>query len=289
MRDRLSASIVVNRPPTATSKRHKARDGLIAEEKQIQRSPTMAYSQPKSLLIESFCEGRYERLKPYVQYASVGDWAKMDALEVAELTPLPELRMLMAIFHRDLESRGLFTAPQQDFYGPGPALRTLNLSRAVTSKAFTSSGRTLATVLELSTQEQLEKLDAIDIRFCNLLDMDAEDVLALCLKAVGLGATRLIVDVSGNRFTPDAIPVFKDICLLQGVEHVFAPEVGHYGAQAELARLTPEALAKLIFVRHSQLAAQGWKNIVPDSSAAVVQNAHDTFYARYPTFAESRL
>ena len=245
---------------------------------------------PNLLTIESFCQGRYEHLKPYVKFATIKDWAKMEALEVAEVVPAKDgLKMLMAIFHRDLESQGLFTAPTQDFYGHGSLPRTLNLSRRVTSEAFTTSGATLQTFLASSTQKQLEELDAIDIRFCNLLDMDAGDVLALCREAVSLGANHLVVDISGNRFTPAAFPDLKAICLLDGVKYLFVPEIGHFDAKDQLAQLQPAVLEKLIFIRHAQLAGQGWKNILPDSSTALVGKTHDSFYSSYPAFAGFRM
>jgi hypothetical protein len=138
-------------------------------------------------------------------------------------------------------------------------------------------------------EKQLKNLDVIDIRFCNLMDMDADDILALCTRALSLGATRLIVDISGNRLTPEAIPVLADICLLDGVEYLFVPEVGQFGAKDELAKLSTSVLEKLIFIRHLHVKGSGWHTVVESTAHQLtVEMAHTSFYDSYPAFQSFR-
>lgn len=112
-------------------------------------------------------------------------------------------------------------------------------------------------------------LDLIDLRFCNLLDMDAEDVLALCrlTERDPEEEPKLVVDLSGNRFTPEATLLLADICLLDQVAYMYVPEVGCFGAKKRFSdpQLNACLFDKLIFIHKPQLNFDGWRSVVPEA------------------------
>jgi hypothetical protein len=83
--------------------------------------------------IIKFCTGRFKPLASFLEGVTLRDWTKFDAFDVADLVPV-ERRMLTAVLHRELATRGYFKGPSQDF--SETLFRTLDLRSAVTSKSF---------------------------------------------------------------------------------------------------------------------------------------------------------
>jgi len=237
--------------------------------------------------VHSFCIDRFESLKDVIDHCVlVKDWAKMEALEVAELVP-PKYKMMTAILHRELERQGMFDRIEQDFTSPR---RILNWARTLTSKEI-PFGRSLESALEkLETeQEQLNDLSDIDLRYCNLMDSDANDVCRLCEVALAEGnglCNSHVVDVSDNRFEREhAIPALAAACKFA---YVYVPDLGHVRAKGQLAELTDEQLGSFIFIRQPHLTAENWHNIVPERMWSDVLSAHEQFYEDFPRFASFR-
>jgi hypothetical protein len=207
--------------------------------------------------------------------------AGLGAQDFAAAFP-PEHRLLALVFYRRLEQEAAFA---RDPFVRGGLTSTsmggvLNLSKEVTSKIF-PFGKSLKSVVEALVPSQLFGCTRIDLRCCQLHDMDADDVLGLCAKAQEGGAKGMLVDLSGNRFSPAAIPELAKICGLGCVDFVYVPEVGHIGAAAELAKALDLSIAqKLIFIREFHLRGGHWKAIVPDEAVEAVEGAHRRYYER---------
>jgi hypothetical protein len=239
--------------------------------------------------VTRFCTGRFEDLKQYLEGVTLRDWAKFDAFEVADLVPA-ERRMLTAVLHRELQTQGYFKGPSQDF--SETRFRTLDLRSAVTSKSF-MTGRSLEERLAAFEDPQLMNLDLIDLRFCNLLDMDAGDVLTLCRRTQREAdePPKLVVDLSGNRFTPESIPTLAQVCLLDQVAYVYVPEIGRFGAKEQFAdpQFSLHIFNKLIFINKPQLNFDGWRSVVPEALQQTVSKIHEAFYAAHKEFGSVRI
>jgi hypothetical protein len=237
--------------------------------------------------LSTFCTGRFAPLAEFLKDVTAADWAKMEATDVAHIIPDPKLKMLAAVLHRTLEVEGLFREPVADPFNQAP-VKILNLCQAVTSKMFGRSNRTLESTVDKVGDSDLAGVGLIDLRFNNLMDADMDDVVALCGKAARAGSSAFLVDLSGNRMTPDSLDAIADLCAMGQVTFVYVPDIGHTGATAKLASFDARVFAKLIFIRKLHLEANGWHSIVPKAHWARVQRVHGAFYAQFPSFAEYR-
>lgn len=70
--------------------------------------------------------------------------------------------------------------------------------------------------------------------------------------------------------------------------YVYCPDLGHAGAEEELARLCSEDFQKFIFIRHLHLQAFMWKDVVPAEHVSTIFQCHERFYNSFPIFKELR-
>jgi hypothetical protein len=256
-------------------------------------------------LISTFCTGRFAPLVDYYEHITVSDWARLEATEVATMMPDVKLKMLAAVLHRKLESEGLFRAPvMADPFHSGAPMKILDWCQAVTSKVFPSHRTLEAAVHKVratdeeanhdkaqaptTTTRTLGGLDMIDLRYNNLMDVDMTDVLVLCKAAVKAGSKSFMLDLAGNRLSPDVLDAIANLCAVKEITSVFVPDIGHVGAKDQLACFADKVFRKLIFIRAVHLAGKQWHEIVPQDWWAIVDATHSTFYSQFPSFEEFR-
>lgn len=239
----------------------------------------MACTQPS---LSELCVGRFARLRDALQDLRPEDWADFEPLEAASLLP-EQLRPLAAAFHRHLSKRGYFDDDFEE-HASAPGGTTLNLSRLVTSKIM-PGGRHLDQILRNLSSQDLTLVKRVDLRYCSLMDMDASDVETLCQALTAARASEVVVDLTGNRFTEDSIPLFSRVCSLGAIQYLVCPDVGHIGAIGKLRQAPAAFFDCFIFIREIHLpTVAGWRTLVPGDLQQRVEQVHIGYYERYPTF-----
>lgn len=92
------------------------------------------------------------------------------------------------------------------------------------------------------------------------------------------GATNVVVDLSGNRFSADSISRFSDICALPAVQYLVCPNVGLVDAVEQRKHAPPALFERFIFMRELYLPSKNWENIVPPAHYEKVEQAHANYY-----------
>jgi len=228
--------------------------------------------------VESFCTGRFKHLKEFIgPDAIVRDWARMEAMEVANLVPDAH-RMMTAILHRNLEAQGVFEQPEKQLRN-GQTLKALHWARQVSSKMLRGFGRTLDAAIDhlLAGKTDANDIDIVDLRFCNLMDEDVEDLTRLCAlvqsKRHPDQTPPMMINIRGNRFCPDAIESLSDMC---EYAFVYAPDFGaNRMTRDELEKLSDERLKRFIFAYKNQHLN------VPTEKKEMLQKAYAEFYEAY--------
>ena len=236
----------------------------------------------ESRKLTEFCKGRFARLADVLEGVEVNDWADLDAMEAAGLVP-DTLRALAAAFHRYLGKNGLFELAQaQEEQDSVAELRrggmVLDLTRMVTSRVM-PGGRHLGNVARELDAHVLSKVARVDLRYCSLMDVDAEDVVTLCQMLRDAGAHDVVMDVSRNRFGPDSILQFAEACGTGVVSFLVCPELYHLGSIGPLSNAPAAFFDHFIFIGSIILRCGGWEYVVPDTARERVKAAHELYYS----------
>eukprot|EP00730_Choanoeca_flexa_P009868 TRINITY_DN14255_c0_g1_i1.p1 TRINITY_DN14255_c0_g1~~TRINITY_DN14255_c0_g1_i1.p1 ORF type:complete len:242 (+),score=56.29 TRINITY_DN14255_c0_g1_i1:95-820(+) len=234
----------------------------------------------KPARVRDFCTptfeaGRFEHLHDVIgDKDTVLDWAKFEALEVANV--YPSNRFDVALLHRTLDTQGLLRSSElRQRYDP---IRKLDLRRHVVGKQF--PGVHLANVIPTLEQQQLTNVEVLDLSSNNLLNDDLQEAHQLCA-ATAERSKSFIVNLSGNRFTPQSVPSLYDITRLPAISFVFVPEIGTVDAKDQLASMKLDGFSKLIFIFKHHLAAGYWRAIVPEAAEEACRKAHEAFYVEF--------